>query len=464
MTWAMDLLPLLMFVTLFLLIFSGFPVAFVLGGVGVIFGFVGMGFGFFSWIEFFATVTRIWGGVAENLTLIAIPLFIFMGSILDSSGVANDLLLLLKRLLRRMPGGLGIAVVVMGTVLAATTGIVGASVTLMTLLAYPVLVRSHYPSSVAGGVIAASGTLGILLPPSVMLIVLANTFAIPVGNLFLGAVLPGLLLSLAYALFMMLLGLMGKVGRPGASVSSAPSFPGDNDEDGFPRGLWLVVLRGLVAPVVLIAFVLGSIFTGVATPTEAAGMGVLGAVLVALVNGKLRVAAVWKSCLSSGLICGMIFMIFMGAAVFSYVFRSLGGDDAVADVVQSFGLEGWHIIVLMMIVVFIMGCFLDWIEITLIIVPIFMPLLAGVDLFPGMDQTSFLVWLAICLSVNLQTSFITPPFGFSLFFVRGAAGPSLATAAIYRGIIPFVVLQLLVLALVLMVPEMVLWLPDKYLN
>ncbi len=451
-----DLLPVFMFATLAVLLFSGYPVAWILGGAGIGFGFIGLYFDVFSFIEFFNIISRIWGSAAESLILVAVPMFIFMGTMLERSGVANDLLHCLQVLLRRVPGGLALSVTIMGTIMAATTGIIGASVVMMTLLALPIMIDRDYYVPLATGTIAASGTLGILIPPSIMLVIMADLLSISVGTLFLAAILPGLVLSGLYLVYIFL--------RTRINPQLAPPLPGNIGPES-RAALFTMVMRSFVPPIMLIVFVLGSIFAGWATPTEAAGVGALGAVLLAIFNRKLNFPVLKDVLERSALTVAMIFGIFIGATCFSYVYRSLGGDDLVHEFVTHIGLGSWGLLFLMMGMVFALGFFFDWIEITLIVLPLFAPIMRTMDFGNHIPFAVDIVpWIAILLAVNLQTSFLTPPFGFALFYMKGVAPPMVKMQQIYRGIIPFVALQLLGLAAVIIFPALALWLPHVMLD
>ncbi len=452
-----DALPLLMFAALAVLLFSGYPVAFVLGGVGFGFGLIGWYFDVFNLIEFFNLAPRIWGGTAENLVLVAVPMFVFMGTMLERSGVAKDLLECLEVLLRRVAGGLALSVTLMGTIMAATTGIIGASVVMMSILALPVMVRSGYDHALATGTICASGTLGILIPPSIMLVLMADLLQISVGTLFMAAVVPGLILSGLYYVYINILCRL----RP----EMAPPPP----EDAGPEGtleLLVMVLRSFLPPVVLIFLVLGSIFFGWATPTEASGVGAVGALLLAIAKRNLTFAVLRDVVERTALTNAMIFGIFVGATAFSYVFRSLGGDFVVEDLILGSGLHDWGILIVIMAVVFVLGFFFDWLEITLIVLPIFAPILRQLEAMADHVGGAELIvpWFAILVAVNLQTSFLTPPFGFALFYLKGVAPPEIRIQEIYLGIVPFVLLQLLGLAIVMAFPQVALWLPGVLLD
>lgn len=456
-----DWFPLFMFACIGIFVFTGLPVAFVISGIGIAFGFLGMAYDVFSFIEFFNIVSRIWGGIAENMVMVAVPMFIFMGTMLEKSGVAEDLLECLNMLLRKVPGDLALSVTLMGTIMAATTGIIGASVVMMTLLALPVMLRRNYDPSLATGTIAASGTLGILIPPSIMLVLMSDLLSISVGNLFLASIIPGLLLASLYTVYIFI--------RCQINPSLAPPLPEGEAVHG--KDLVMMMLRSFLPPVFLIVLVLGSIFAGFATPTEAAGVGAVGATFLALVKGRLKWPVLKDVCERSALTGAMLFFLFAGATVFSYVFRSLGGDDLVIDLVEQAGLGSWGILLLLMLIVFILGFFFDWVEITLIVLPIFAPVIAQLDFGHHLDvgglgatETQVLTWFAVLVAVNLQTSFLTPPFGFALFYLKGVAPKSISIQQIYKGIIPFVLLQVIGLILVMAFPEIALWMPNTLLE
>lgn len=469
-----DSLPLLMFAGLAVFLFSGFPVAFVLGGLAIGFGLIGIAADVFEFVEFYNIVPRIWGGIAENLILVAIPMFILMGTLLERSGVAAELLRSLDVLLRRVPGGLALAVIMMGTIMAATTGIIGASVVMMTVLALPAMLQARYEPGLASGTVAAAGTLGILIPPSIMLVVMAELLSKSVGTLFFAAFIPGLMLAGLYTLYVCAISLLKPVAAPRRD---------DNDgERNFQ--LFRLVFVGLLPPSALICLVLGSILAGWASPTEAAGVGAFGALILALVLPPLTPPPTPSVSLEAGgtehrpgfvslltdaleraaLTGGMLFAIFIGATAFSLVFQVLGGDQVVEALVESTGFGAWGVLALLMIIVFVLGFFLDWIEITLITLPIFVPIVEILDFAAHVAKPELLYWFAVLMAINLQTSFLTPPFGFALFYLKGAAPPDLPMQTIWRGAAPFVGLQLLALALVAAFPDIALWLPRTYLN
>jgi tripartite ATP-independent transporter DctM subunit len=456
MAWIGEHLAAFLFVTLAALLFTGYPVAFVLGGIAIFFGAVGILFDVFQPMQFFNLLPRIWGGVAANPILVAVPMFIFMGTVLERSGVANDLLHALQVITRRVPGGLAMSVTLMGTIMAATTGIVGASVVMLTLVALPAMMQRGYQKELAVGTIASAGTLGILIPPSIMLVIMGDLLQVSVGTLFAAAVFPGLLLSLLYLLYICVLSFW----KP----ELAPPLPADIGPKNAAE-FWSMILKSFLPPTFLITLVLGSIFGGWATPTEAAGVGAAGALLLAAFNGRLRLKDLNGMIESAALTNALVFFIFFGATLFAFVFRALGGDEIVTGALKALGLDtGWEILAFVMLLVFVLGFFFDWIEICLIVLPVFAPVLKGIDFGPHLGEGGvivFLTWFIILMSVNLQTSFLTPPFGFTLFYMKGTVPRSITMAQIYRGIIPFVALQVLGLALVIAAPELALWLPRK---
>jgi tripartite ATP-independent transporter DctM subunit len=455
MEFITEYLAIIMFAVLALLLFSGYPVAFVLGGVALTFGLLGYMLGTFRIIEFYNILPRIWGGIAENLVLVAVPMFVFMGTMLERSGIANDLLHCLQVLLRRIPGGLALSVTVMGTIMAATTGIIGASVVMMSLMALPIMLERRYSTELATGTIAASGTLGILIPPSIMLVIMADLLSVSVGNLFLAALFPGLILSVLYFAYIWTWSHL----RP----QVAPPLP-DQYAPASNLALLALVIKSFIPPVFLIVLVLGSIFAGWATPTEAAGVGAAGSILLAAYKRRLGMKELSEVTERTALTTSMIFFIFIGATAFSYVFRSLGGDYIVEDFIIESGLGSWGILFLLMGTVFFLGFFFDWVEITLIILPVFTPIFRLLDFGDHVAHVDKVYWFAILVAVNLQTSFLTPPFGFALFYMKGVAPPSVSLPQIYRGIIPFVMLQLVGLGLVIAFPDIALWLPRTLLN
>ena len=444
-----DFLPIIMFGTLASLLFSGFPVAFILGGIAFLFGMIGYWIDMFDLIEFFNFLPRIWFQGAENLVLVAVPAFVFMGVMMERSGVANDLLYCVQVLLKNVAGSLALAVIVMGTVLAAMTGIIGASVTMMTALALPTMIKQGYKNSLSCGCIAASGTLGILIPPSIMLIIMADLMAVSVGNMFMAAIIPGLVLAFFYLLFVAVYAKL----RP----EVAPSLP--------PELLYVprkkypaMIFKSFLPPVLLIFMIKGSILFGIAAPSEAGAVGAFGTILLAIGNRRLTFDLLKGVCHTSARTIAMIFFIIISATCFAYVYRSLGGDDIVEHLILSAGLTSWQLLILLMAITFMLGFFLDWIEITLIVLPVFAPLITGLDFGEHVASKDIVFWFLVLMAINLQTSFLTPPFGFALFYLKGIAPREVKIQEIYKGIIPFVLLQLGGLILVMWKPDVALWL------
>ncbi|NBC96574.1 MAG: TRAP transporter large permease subunit, partial [Deinococcus-Thermus bacterium] len=423
-----------------------------LGGVAVIFGFIGMAFDVFNMARWGIIMPRIYGSIVTSQVLMAIPMFIFMGVTLERSRVAEDLLKTLQILLRRVPGGLAMSVAAMGTIMAATTGIVGASVIMLTLMALPTMLERNYAKTLATGTIAASGTLGILIPPSIMLVILGDLVQVPVGTLFAAAVGPGLLLSALYLVYIGVFARLNPSAAPPLPDAFAPASKGE---------LVAMVFKSLIPPVLLIVVVLGSIFGGLATPTEASGMGCLGALILAAAYRRLNLKMLQDVIYSAGVTNALVFFIIIGATFFAYVFRALGGDYIVEDILAASGIDtAWEILIFVMILVFIMGFFFDFIEIALIVIPIFYPLLLRADFGEHVGPAFWAMpWATILIAVNLQTSFLTPPFGFSLFYMKGVVPKEVRMQHIYRGIIPFVLLQLTAVGLVMAFPKIALWLP-----
>ena len=431
-----------MFAGALLLLSFGYPVAFSLGGVAILFGLIGIALGVFDPIFLTAMPQRIFG-IMNNFTLLAIPYFIFMGAMLEKSGIAENLLETMGGLFGRLRGGLALAVVVVGALLAATTGVVAATVVTMGLISLPTMLRYGYDKSFATGVITASGTLGQIIPPSIVLVVLADQLGISVGDLFLGSFIPGLLMAAAFAVHVIVVSII----RP----DLAPALP---DELIKVRGkqLALKVLKVLMPPLVLILLVLGSIFFGVATPTEAGALGAVGAIALAAANRQLSLSALKQVCDNTLRTTTMVIFILIGSTAFSLVFRGLRGDRFIFDLLAN--LPGGQIsfLVVSMLTIFILGFFIDFFEIAFIVVPLFAP----IALKMGLD----LVWYGVIIGANMQTSFLTPPFGFALFYLRGVAPPEVTTGHIYRGVIPFILLQLLILVAIIAFPQLVNFLPS----
>ena len=432
-----EFLPAWMFVALFGLLLIGYPVAFTIGALAILFGWIGFGLPFFNLLPL-----RIWG-VMQNFTLVAVPLFVFMGVTLERSGLAEELLETMALLFGRLRGGLSISVIVVGSLLAASTGIVGATTVTMGLLALPSMLRRNYSPELATGTIAASGTLGQIIPPSIVLVVLADIMNISVGDLFVGAILPGFLLVGLYLIFILVNGWL--------NPSSSPAVPAEELAAISKGELYIRVLTSLVLPLLLMLAVLGSIFFGIASPTEAAAVGASTAMLLVAVKGRFRLAMLQEVMRATVRLTSMVFIILIGAQAFGLTFRGLGGDDMVREGITALQMGPWGVLTVVMITLFLAGFFLDFIEITFIHVPVLTPLMT----FFGFDP----VWFAILIAVNLQTSFLTPPFGYALFYLKSVCPEGVTTGHIYRGIVPFVTLQLVGLVVVILFPQLVLWLP-----
>ena len=438
------IVPLSMVICLLIGIFSGYPVAFVLGGVGILFAF----FGGLPLAFLKIGVSRIYAGVIENWLLLAVPLFVFMGAMLDKSGLAQNLLYSLERALGKRRGGLAISVALLGIIMAASTGIVGASVVMLSTLALPIMLRENYKPELAVGTIAASGTLGILIPPSIMLVLVGDILQISVGELFLGAIVPGLLLGGLYIAYIIFIAL------------SKPSYTPVSTATRAEGSLAMALLRDLFAPLALILTVLGSIATGTATPTEAAGLGAICAMVLAAMNRKLTYNTLSTCVRETGNTSAMILGVLVGATIFGMVFKGLKGDKMIENAILFFDLGAYGTLGILLLLIFIMGFFLEWVEISFIVLPLFAPIVAALDFGLGISSEQQLLWFAMLVAVNLQTSFLTPPFGYSLFYIKGVAPPEITIRTIYRGIVPFVGLQLLGLALLIIWPDLVLWVPD----
>jgi tripartite ATP-independent transporter DctM subunit len=451
-------MPLLLFAGVVATLLAGYPVALSLGGTALAFALIGEFFGIFEPAYLEALPNRLYG-VMTNETLIAVPLFVFMGVMLERSRVAESLLDTMAMLFGPMRGGLGISVTLVGMLLAASTGIVGATVVTMGLLSLPIMMRRNYSPSLAAGTICASGTLGQIIPPSIVLVLLGDVLSsayqqaqldmgvwspetVSVGDLFVGALVPGLMLVGFYILYI--------VGVAVFRPQAVPAIPReDRPVDG--AALFLRVVSVLIPPLFLVVAVLGSILGGFATPTEAASVGAVGALILAGARGQLSLATLRGVVRQTAMVTSMVFLIFIGAAIFSLVFRGFGGDEMVTDFLT--GLPGGTVgaVAFVMLVMFLLGFILDFIEITFVVVPIVGPVLLAMGLDP--------VWLGVMIAINLQTSFLTPPFGFSLFYLRGVAPPEIKTSDIYRGVAPFIMIQLLVLALLAIWPALATWLP-----
>ena len=441
-----EFLSLAMFAVLIFAITLGHPLAFTLAAVATLFGLIENGFNIHG--LFYMFVNNTWG-LMDNYTLVAIPLFILMAQLLDRSKVAEALFDSLYIVLGAVRGGLGLAVVLVCTIFAATTGIIGASVVAMGLLATPVLMEKGYQKELTAGIICASGTLGILIPPSIMMVVYGGLTGLretSVGNLFAASVIPGLLLAGLYFIYVLLrCGLNPKLGPPIAKEEARKWSAGQK---------WAMTMKSMVPPLALILMVMGTILGGIATPTEAAGMGATGALFLALFNRKLNWTVLRESCFSTMKTTAMVMALFIGGKLFSVVFIRIGGADVVADLLIGTGLDRWVVLFIMMAVVFIMGMFVDWAAILMITVPIFLPIAMEIGFDP--------LWFSILMCVNLQTSFLTPPFGYALFYFKGVAPMDYTMMHVYRGIMPFVLLQITGMMILVLFPSLVSFLPEFF--
>ena len=437
--------------TFILALFTGYPVAWLLGGLSLIFAGVGiflgntMGFDVFlmtNWAKFSGIVDR-FDAIMSNWVLVSLPMFVYMGLMLDRSGVADTMMRNFVKVFGGIKGGLGLTVIVIGILLAASTGIVGASVVLLAVLSMPIMLQNNYNKALASGVVAASGTLGILIPPSIMLVLMADQVSVSVGDLFMGALIPGVALGLTYMVFVMLVGVF----RP----DLVPPRPADAEK--LTAKQIGIAFLSTIPTFGLILVVLGSIFFGIATPTEASGLGAFGAILLAAANGRLSWSVMRQVGIDTTMTTCFFFAIFIGATVFAYALRLVGGDELIAEFFKGLGLGPTGLMMVVLAVVFVAGFFLDWFEIVLII----LPLLAPVIKLAGIDMT----WFLILIALMLQTSFLTPPVGFSLFYLKGVVPKGVTIRDIYIGVIPFVLLQLGMVALCFAFPKMILWLPQQ---
>ncbi|MEL6645385.1 MAG: TRAP transporter large permease subunit [Pseudomonadota bacterium] len=457
-----------MFLTFIWMLFRGIPVAMALVGVSLVFVLIAEFFldpfrsSFRDVIEFDRTGIeyqrlqalsgRLFGNIVKNPVLVALPMFIFMGLMLDQSGVAQRMMHSMQKLFGGLRGGLSLTVLLIGIILAASTGVIGASVTLLGVMALPAMMAQNYSKPIATGTIASAGTLGILIPPSIMLVIMSDQLAISLGDLFMGALFPGLILGALYIVFIIVFGLISPKSMPAPDNTEGISWPVVRD-----------VLLAVVPPMFLILLVLGSIFAGFATPTEASGLGALGATILAAANRKLTYKVLKEVSRSTLNTSGYIVGIFLAANFFAFVLRRYGGDEIVQHLVLSAFEDPYMTVLFILFIVFLLGFLLDWIEITIIIMPLMLPIIIGLNLdIPGFDQVRdpSVVWFAILVAVTLQTSFLTPPVGFALFYLKGVCPPGVSLSHIYKGIIPFVMLQLLGLFIVFEFPALTTWLPS----
>ncbi len=457
---AENYLVIAMFFTFIALLFTGFPVAWVLAGVGITFA----GIAWFTDNVMNWTMTgldynvlgllvgRIFG-IMSNWVLIALPMFIFMGLMLDKSGIATRMMHSMQKLFGNIKGGLAITVALIGIILAASTGIIGASVVLLGVMSLPVMLKQKYDKPLALGTIAASGCLGILIPPSIMLVIMGDQLSIPILDLFMGAVFPGLILGLLYITYIL---VYCKINPKSAPLAA------DHKEVNLKDVLR--ALYDIIPPAALILLVLGSIFMGVATVTEASGVGALGATVIAILYKRFNLKILKEVVVNTMNTAAYIFAIFVGATIFALILRECGGDQLIESALMGTGLGPHGLIIFVLVMVFFLGFFLDWIEISLIILPLLAPVIAGLDLqingFGVVDYPN-LTWFALLVAVTLQTSFLTPPVGFALFYLKGVCPPGVTLLDIYRGVIPFIILQLIALVLVFLFPEIVTWFPSK---
>jgi len=452
-----DYLVIAMFLTFVGLLFTGFPVAWVLGGVAILFTFVGYLSDLYletwtglDYLTLGMSVNRIFKFM-DNWVLVALPMFIFMGLMLDRSGIAEKLMRSMQSLFGKVRGGLAITVTTIGIILAASTGIIGASVVLLGLLSLPAMMKQGYSKTLALGTIAGSGTLGILIPPSIMLVIMADQLGLSVGDLFMGAVIPGIILGSLYIGYILIYCMI----KPAAA-------PLDPDRKPIELRMLWDVFKNILPPACLIVAVLGSIFAGITTPTEASGVGALGATILAAINKKLNlkvVVEVTKACFNT---TAYIFAIFLGATCFALVLRSLGGDEFIERSLTSIPLGPYGIMAVILTSVFLLGFFLDWIEITLIVLPLIAPVVQNLGFQidgHGVVDNPELVWFVMLIAVSLQTSFLTPPVGFALFYLKGVCPPEIELVDIYKGVIPFIILQLTGLFIIAIWPQLVIWLP-----
>ena len=442
MNILIEYLPLIMFTTVFALLLLGYPVAFTIGGVSLFFGLIGFGPEFFSLLPL-----RIWGTMS-NFTLLAVPLFIYMGVMLEKSGIAEELLETMALMFAKVRGGLAISVIVVGALMGASTGIVGATVVTMGLLSVPTMLKRKYNRALATGTVAASGTLGQIIPPSIILVLLGDIMSVPIGELFVGAVIPGLTLVLLYIIYIFIISNM----KP----ELAPLIPKEELDQISRKDLYLRICKIMLPPLLLMITVLGSIFAGIASPTEAASVGSVGATILTILYKRFTKETFNEVMDTTAQLTCMVFVILIGATTLGLVFRGLEGDALITGLINSLPFGKWGILFIVMLIIFIAGFFLDFIEITFIHVPVLAPIMISMGVDP--------LWLAVLIAINLQTSFLTPPFGFSLFYLKGVCPPEVKTTDIYKGVIPFVVIQLIGLLIVFLVPESVTWLPQALLK
>ena len=430
----MEILAIILFISIFLLLLYGFPVAFTLGGLSILYAVC------FLDISSLSALPPRFLGIMSNYVLLAVPLFVFMGIMLEKSGIAEQMLKTMAILFGKVRGGLAISVVIVGALLAASTGIVGATVVTMGLISLPTMLKQGYSPELATGTISASGTLGQIIPPSIVLILLGSVMNVPVGDLFQAAIIPGISLVGIYILYILLRSWLDKKSAPPVDINQLKAFWATENV------LWTII-KSFLFPFLLIFLVLGSIIMGIATPTEAAGVGALGAITLSALLGKLNYSTIKIVSIDTMKLTSMIFFILLGATCFSFVFRALGGDEFLIQAINNSNLEATQFLLIVMLVMFIAGFFIDFIEIIFILVPVVVPAFIQYDIN--------LIWVGILIALNLQTSFLTPPFGFALFYLKGVAPPEVETSAIYRGVIPFVIIQVLFVLSLIFFPQLI---------
>ncbi|MEM7254433.1 MAG: TRAP transporter large permease subunit [Pseudomonadota bacterium] len=444
--WLIDSLPIFMMVALALVLLLGYPVAFVLAGLGVVSAGIGYLLGEFPLIAFFNVPLRVWGSINGSLIYPAVPMLLFMGIALERSGVAQELLECLQRLLRRVPANLAVSMTIMGIILAPSAGLVGASVVTLALIGLPTMLNQGYRASIATGSVAAAGTLGIVLPPGVMLFVLADLFRVQIAPMFMSTLLPAFGMAGLFILYYIVSDLLS------SERQTHEVEPWDKGTGAFV----VFVVRSLFLPIALVMFVLGSIVAGWASPTQSAAVGALGGLIILGLKGRLTLPVVHQVLLGTAMTSAMVFFIIVAATVFSYPFNYFGGPDLIGDFLRDLGLNDWGMLLVILLITFILGFFIDWIEVFVVALPIFLPILRELDFVAHVGSPELAtIWLAVLFALVLQTSFMTPPFGFSLFFVKGAAPPSVSMVDIYKGVAPMVCFQLVMIAAVLVLPWLV---------
>ena len=449
-----ELLPYVMLGSLAILLFSGLPVAVLLAGLGIVFSLIGIAVGEMQWIAMLNVPLPLYGSINGSLIYPAVPMLLFMGMALEKSGIARDLLLCLQFLFGRVPAGMAISVTLLGVLLAPTAGVIGASVAMLAVIALPTMLNQGYSPSFASGVVAAAGTLGLILPPAIMLFFLAGMLHVPIGHTFLAALAPAGILIVLYLSYYII-----------ACLRSPPTKSAADDDwhHGWSTWQWVgFFVRGLVMPTGLIGLVLGSIIFAWATPSQSGALGAAGGVALMLLNGRLSWPLFREAIEGTALMTAMVFFVVMAANVFSYPFRYFSGDEVISNMLNGLALGDWGMFLTIIGIIFVLGFFIDWIEITIITLPLFLPVLGELDFSGHVEEGPMTaLWIATIIALTLQTSFLTPPFGFALFFLKGAAPPEIKITDIYRGIIPIVAVQMFVIAMVMAFPLLANWLPNQ---